>query len=133
MRLSALIRVCTVCILCVYGILNAQTAADTAAATVAFTVDFPQSDPSHYAITVARDGKSSYASEARISRESEDKDSFQLEFAISELNRAKIFDLASRANFFQGKLEANKKNIASSGTKTLAYKDAQRNYSANYN
>jgi hypothetical protein len=102
-------------------------------ATVSFTLDFPQSDPSHYSVRVGDDGTSVYESEAPVSRESDEKDGFKLEFIMSPVTRAKVFDLAQKANYFQGQLEANKKNIAMSGAKTLAYKDAQRNTSANYN
>jgi hypothetical protein len=112
---------------------SAQAQAPNASATVSFVLDFPASDPSHYSIEVSEDGKSVYASEAKVNRESEDKDSFRLEFVTSAATRGKIFDLARKANYFQGQLEANKKNVALSGAKTLAYKDAQRNTSANYN
>lgn len=109
------------------------TLAQSSPATVSFTLDFPQSDPSHYSIHVSDDGNSTYESEARVSSQSDEKDSFRLEFVASPATRTRIFDLARKANYFQGQLEANKKNIAMSGAKTLAYKDAQRNTSANYN
>jgi hypothetical protein len=115
------------------GCLGALAQSSPAQATVSFTLDFPQSDPSHYSIRVGDDGTSVYESEAPVSRESDEKDGFKLEFITSPATRARIFDLAQKANYFQGKLEANKKNIAMSGAKTLAYKDAQRNVSANYN
>src|SRR6516164_5190041 len=81
-----------------------------ASATVSFVLDFPASDPSHYSIEVSEDGKTVYASEVNVSRESDEKDSFRLEFVTSAATRQKIFDLARKANYFQGQLEANKKN-----------------------
>jgi len=115
------------------GCLAALAQSSPVNATVSFTLDFPQSDPSHYSIRVGDDGNSAYESEARVGAQSDEKDSFHLEFVASPNTRTKIFDLARKSNYFQGQLEANKKNIAMSGAKTLTYKDAQRNISANYN
>jgi hypothetical protein len=119
--------------LLLWACLSALAQTSEARPTVTFTVDFPQSDPSHYSISVDEDGKSTYESESRVSRETDEKDELRLEFTMSPETRTKIFELSRKANYFQGQLEANKKNIAMSGTKTLAYKDGQRNTSANYN
>lgn len=99
---------------------------------VAFTLDFPQSDPEHYSIRVAGDGHTSYESAAKLSPESEDTDTFHLDFTLAEATRKKMFDLAAQAKYFQSPVDS-KHRVASTGTKTLAYHDAQRNTEVTYN
>jgi hypothetical protein len=103
-----------------------------APATVSFTLDFPGSEPSHYAISVSSDGRGTYDSTGKISPEAEG-DPFHLEFSVSSDTRARIFDLTRRAHYFQGEVDSRKKNLASTGSKTLIYKDAQRSTRAEYN
>ncbi len=50
-----------------------------------------------------------------------DGDDFSQDFTMSAANRQKIFDLAKKADYFQGNLEAKHKNIAQTGQKTLEY------------
>jgi hypothetical protein len=102
-------------------------------ALVSFTLDFPGSDPDHYSFRVPSQGAATYESTARLSPQSEDKDSYQQEFTISPAIRDKIFDLASRAGYFQKPIDSAKKHIASTGTKVLSYKDDQRTESQTYN
>jgi hypothetical protein len=99
---------------------------------ITFTLDFPQSDPEHYSIEVSSDGHSSYDSKAKISPESTDTDTFHLDFTMSQSTRKKIFDLAARANYFQSSVDS-KRHVASTGTKTLTYKDAQHSKQVTYN
>lgn len=99
---------------------------------VAFTLDFPHSDPEHYSIKVASDGYASYESAAKLSPESEDTDTFHLDFTLAEATRKRIFDLAAQAKYFQSPVDS-KHRVASTGTKTLAYHDAQRNTEVTYN
>lgn len=105
---------------------------DNASATVIFILDFPGSDPSHYRLSVSSDGHATYDSDGKLTPESE-SDPFHAAFSISEATRARIFDLATRANYFQGDVDSHKRNLASTGTKTLAYKDARHNTQASYN
>ena len=49
---------------------------------VTFTLDFPGSEPSHYAISVSSDGHSTYDSDGKLSPES-DPDPFHLDFSVS--------------------------------------------------
>jgi hypothetical protein len=107
-------------------------AGSNANATLTFTLDFPGSDPSHYRLSVSSDGHATYDSDGKLTPESEG-DPFHAAFSISEPTRARIFDLAKRANYFQGDVDSHKRNLASTGTKTLAYKDAQHNTQASYN
>ena len=52
------------------------------AAVVTFTLDFPGSEPSHYAISVSSDGRSTYDSDGKLSPDSEG-DPFHLDFSMS--------------------------------------------------
>src|SRR5947209_17471634 len=101
-------------------------------ATVTFTLDFPNSEPDHYVISVSSDGYANYESNGKLSRDAED-DGYRLDFLLSPATRARIFDLAKRAHYFQGDIDSKKRNLASTGSKTLAYKDDQRSTQATYN
>jgi hypothetical protein len=99
------------------------------AAVVTFTLDFPGSEPSHYAISVSSDGHSTYDSDGKLSPDSEG-DPFHLDFSLSSETSRRVFDLAEKAHYFQGEIDSKKKNLAS---KTLTYKDSSRNTKATYN
>ena len=101
-------------------------------AMVTFTLDFPGSEPSHYAISVSSDGRSTYDSDGKLSPDSEG-DPFHLDFSMSPETRQRVFELAERAHYFQGEIDSRKKNLASTGSKTLTYKDSGRSTSATYN
>jgi len=101
-------------------------------ATVTFTLDFPNSEPDHYVISVSSDGHANYESNGKLSPDAED-DGYRLDFLLSPATRARIFDLAKRAHYFQGDIDSKKRNLASTGSKTLAYKDDQRSTQATYN
>ena len=108
-------------------------AQDAAAPTVTFTLDFPGSDPEHFALSVRSDGRSTYDSNGKLTSQSEDGDPFHLEFTISEPSRNHILDLARKAHYFEGELDSKLPNIAFTGKKTVTYKDAQKNTQAVYN
>jgi len=101
-------------------------------ARITFSLDFPNSDPDHYSIAVQSDGHAHYECVARISDDSDDRDNYQTEFALSDATRSRIFELAAQADYFSGKLDSGRK-LAFTGTKKLAYQDNQRNFSATYN
>jgi hypothetical protein len=101
-------------------------------AVVTFTLDFPGSEPSHYVISVSSDGHSSYDSDGKLSPDSE-ADPFHLDFSLSPKTSGAVFDLAKRAHYFQGQIDSNKRGLASTGVKTLTYKDGQQSGSATYN
>jgi hypothetical protein len=103
------------------------------AAVITFNFDFPGSEPEHYFISVLSNGKASYDSNGKLTADSEPSDPFRLDFTISDATRARIFDLAKRARYFEGEIDSKKKGIASTGTKTLTYKDAHKNTQAIYN
>jgi hypothetical protein len=108
------------------------SAAAEEASVVTFTLDFPGSEPSHYAIAVSPNGRSSYDSDGKLSKDAEGEP-FHLEFSMSPDTSKRVFELAEKAQYFQGKVDSGKKNLASTGAKTLAYKDSGKNTSATYN
>jgi hypothetical protein len=121
----------TLCLLLlVIGSPLASWAQEQAVAT--FTLDFPGSEPSHYVISVSSDGHSTYDSDGKLSPDSEG-DPFHLDFSMSSETRRRIFDLAERAHYFQGEIDSRKRNLASTGVKTLTYKDSGRSTRATYN
>jgi len=102
-------------------------------ASVSFAFDFPGSQPDHYVISVNTDGHTTYESSGRFENAEEPADSFKLDLVISPITAGRIFDLARRANYFQGDLNLKKKNLASTGVKTLAYQSAEKSGSSTYN
>jgi len=103
------------------------------ASSVSFSLDFPNSSPEHYAITVQSDGSAHYESSGRISNDSDARDDYQTDFAFSDGTRTQIFGLAKAAHFFSGKVDSGNKKLAFTGAKKLVYSDAQRTSSAEYN
>jgi hypothetical protein len=106
-------------------------AADTA--TITFSLDFPNSDPDHYSIFVHSDGHAHYDCSAKISGESDDRETYQTDFTLSDATRTRIFDLAAQAHYFEGKIDSGNRKLAFTGAKKLIYKDGQRESSAAYN
>jgi hypothetical protein len=102
-------------------------------ATVTFSLDFPGSDPEHYSIWVQSDGHARYESSAPISKDSDDHETYQTEFSLSDATRSRVFDLAAEAHYFSGKLDSGKSKLANTGAKKLAYKDSQRESTGAYN
>jgi hypothetical protein len=119
-----------VCVI-VFALMSA--AQQTVVPSVTFTCDFPGSEPDHYVISVADDGTASYNSNSKLSSESDAEDSFHSDFTVSQAARARVFDLAKRSHYFEGDIDTKNKKLASTGTKTLTYKDAQKNTRATYN
>jgi len=105
----------------------------TTTPTVTFNCDFPGSDPAHYGISVSSDGQASYISDGKLTRDSDSDEPFTLDFKMPHGMLAQIFDLTQKAHYFEGDIDSKRKNIASTGEKTLAYKEGQRSTSATYN
>ncbi len=101
--------------------------------TVTFSLDFPNSDPEHYFISVQSDGHAQYQSSARVSADSDERDNYETEFVVSDATRTRIFELTSQAHYFSGKVDSGNRKVAFTGAKKLAYKDGQRESSAAYN
>jgi hypothetical protein len=105
----------------------------TESATVTFSLDFPDSSPEHYSISVNSNGSAHYESSGKITLDSEDRATYQTDFTFSEATRARVFELAAKARYFSGKVDSGKKKLAFTGTKKLTYKDSERDSSASYN
>jgi len=103
------------------------------AATITFSQDFPSSEPEKYSIAVQSDGHAHYECTARISDESDDRETYEAEFDFSDASRARIFELAEQAHYFSEKIDSGNRKLAFTGAKRLAYKDDQRNFTADYN
>jgi hypothetical protein len=101
--------------------------------SVSFTLDFPGANPSHYEIQVASDGHGSYSSNGQLTSDSQAADPVTLQFSLSDKVRQQIFDLSKRAQYFTGKVDSGRKNIANTGMKTLIYNDGKRTTQATYN
>ncbi len=106
--------------------------------TIAFTCDFPGSVPSHYEVSVAADGHSSYFSQTKPdsnpgteASDSSDND-YRAAFTLPPSTVTRIFDLAKKSNYFSGEIDS-KKRTASTGTKTLSYHSSSQNIQATYN
>jgi hypothetical protein len=106
-------------------------AADSA--TVTFSLNFPGSDPDYFSISVQSDGHAGYQSSDKVSSDSDDRETYQTEFVLSDATRTQIFELAARARYFSGKVDSGNKKLAFTGTKKLSYTDAQKNFTADYN
>jgi len=102
-------------------------------AKISFALDFPNSIPDHYMISVASDGQATYDSTGKLTPDGETPEPFHLDFQMTSGTTAKIFELASKAKYFDGKVDSGKKNLAFTGQKTLSYKDGDRNTRAEYN
>jgi hypothetical protein len=103
------------------------------AATVTFTLDFPHSMPDHYSFSVSSDGRATYDSTGKLTAESEDGDPFHNDFTLSSDTCRKIFDLTSKAKYFEGEVDSGKRNLASTGVKVLTYTSGEHTSKATYN
>ena len=79
------------------------------------------------------DGRAKYECTGRISKDSDENETYQTDFTLSEVNRVRIFDLAAQAHYFSGKIDSGNKKLAFTGAKKLIYKDGQRSSSADFN
>lgn len=105
----------------------------SAGATVTFSLDFPKSDPEHYQITVSADGHARYECSALVLAGSDDHETYQAEFTVSEPTRTRIFELAVQAHYFNAKVDSGNRKLAFMGTKKLVYTDGQQNNTAEFN
>ena len=102
-------------------------------ATVTFSLNFPDSDPEHYSVTIPSDGPARYESSARISADSNERETYQTEFEITAATRKRIFELAAQAHYFSGKIDSGNAKLAFTGSKKLVYQDGHRSNTAAYN
>jgi len=102
------------------------------APTVTFTLDFPESNPAHYSISVEATGHASYECRGTIAKDSEEQ-TYRTEFEVSARSRQNIFDWAKQAKYFAGKIDSGNDKLAFTGAKALGYEDGQRSNTARYN
>jgi hypothetical protein len=100
---------------------------------ITFRFDFPGSEPDHYMLSVSSDGHASYDSNGKLTLQSDVGDPFHLDFTMSQATRTRIFDLAQKAHYFEGKIDSGRKNIANTGAKILIYKSEAKSTQAAYN
>jgi len=103
----------------------------SASSLITFTIDFPESNPSHYSIAVDSAGHATYECQVKI-EDSPEEQSYKTEFEMSAGNRDRVFDWAKQAHYFSGKIDSGK-NVAFTGSKTLTYRDGQLSNTARYN
>lgn len=123
-----------VAIVLLIGPINAQgPASPPGAPAVTFKFSWDQGRPwTSYTITVDQAGNTHFEGIGNAA-EAGDDDTFTQDFPMTAANRDKIFDLAKRLNYFQGNFEAKQKNIAKTGTKTLAYRAPGVDHGTTYN
>lgn len=102
-------------------------------AAITFSLDFPDSDPEHYSISVQSDGHGKYESSGKISKDSDETEKYQTDVNFSEATRVRIFELAAQSHYFSGKIDSGNKKLAFTGAKKLVYQDGQRSSAAEYN
>ncbi|MGH9565194.1 MAG: hypothetical protein ACRD4I_04340 [Candidatus Angelobacter sp.] len=100
--------------------------------TITFSLDFPGSDPERYSITLSSDGHASYQSNGKLAIQREAGAEDEFDFVLSPGTTRQIFDFAKRAHYFEKQVDA-KKNVASTGVKTLTYQDGEKQTKATYN
>ena len=112
---------------------QAGPSAKSSEPTVTFQFNWDQGHPwLEYTITVSESGTTHFSGTGNAA-ENGDDDSFQQDFAMSEANRQKVFQLAKQANYFQGQFEAKQKNIAKTGIKKLEYRAGPVDSATTYN
>jgi hypothetical protein len=99
--------------------------------SVSFTLDFPNSEPAHYAINVDASGHASY--DCTVKMEGADDQTYKTEFNLTPATRQHIFDLAKQAKYFTGKIDSENRKLAFTGDKALSYQDGQHSNTAHYN
>jgi hypothetical protein len=104
----------------------------TSVPVITFTLDFPASNPSHYAISVDANGHATYESTTKVEDDS-DPDTYKMEFVMTTANRDRIFEWAKQANYFSTKLDSGNRKLAFTGDKVLSYQDGERSFTAHYN
>lgn len=131
--LSAQIALWSIALLAVYLVAGSAVSVAADGASISFSLDFPNSSPEHYEISVQSDGQAHYVSSGRISQDSDVRDDYETSFVLSDATRARLFELAEKAHYFSGKVDSGNKKLAFTGAKKLVYKDDKRSSSAEYN
>lgn len=96
---------------------------------VTFTQSWPAATPAFFSVAVSATGRVAYQSSPK------DKagDPYELKFTMSPENQKVVFELADHLKHFNGDWDYKKGKIAFTGTKTLAFKDANNHFTTTYN
>ena len=106
---------------------------DATQPSVRFSFDWSQGVPwQSYSITAQSDGKSHFEGVPHPD-ETNDTDTYQQDFTLSDATRQKIFAGAKDLNYFRGELDSHLKHVAQTGSKTLQYQSPEVQGSATYN
>jgi hypothetical protein len=124
---------CRLALVALILVVTASLAQQSPPATISFSLDFPQSIPDHYVITVSSDRHATYDSTGKLTPESDPGDPFHDEFTVSPDTCKKIFDLAAKVKYFEGQIDSGNKKLASTGVKVLKYEEGTRKTEATYN
>ncbi len=100
-------------------------------ATITFKLDFPQSDPQDYSITIYANGHARYECTGPVVPGSE-SETYRSEFEVTPQTREKVFEWAKQARYFTGKIDSGNRRLAFTGTKILTYEDAEHDNTARY-
>lgn len=106
-----------------------------AVSTVTFTFDWPSIEPHRYVISLDSSGNAAYQSWTAdpAAAQSSAGDPYLLKFTASAAARDRILALARQLKYFNGDFEYRKHRVASTGDKTLAYADPDKQYETRYN
>jgi hypothetical protein len=100
--------------------------------SVTFTLDFPQSNPGHYSISVDGAGHAHYECTEKVAEDAEEQ-TYRSDFEVSAGNREKMFALTKQAKYFVGDIDSKNTKLAFTGTKVLRYQDGQQSHTGSYN
>ena len=112
---------------------TASLAQQSPPATISFSLDFPQSIPDHYVITVSSDRHATYDSTGKLTPQSDPGDPFHDDFTVSADTCKKLFELAAKVKYFEGQIDSGNRKLASTGVKVLKYEEGTRKTEATYN
>lgn len=100
-------------------------------ATIKFSLNFPQSAPPDYSITIDGTGHAQYECTGPVVPDS-DSETYHSDFTVSAQTREKVFELAKQAHYFSGNIDSGNRRLAFTGAKVLTYEDGQHDNRAQY-
>jgi hypothetical protein len=116
-------------IFCAAGFSQQLPSSTAHKAHIDFTFENPNVEPTHYTLTVDRDGGAEYNS----GRPEDSANSAPEKFKLSAATRDRIFELAKSVNYFDGDWDFKKHRVAFSGTRTFTYAEAETRHSTKFN
>lgn len=98
---------------------------------ITFSLNFPQSEPQEYSITIDATGHARYECTGPAVPGSE-SETHHSEFEVTPQTRDRVFEWAKQARYFSGKVDSGNRKLAFTGTKILTYEDGQHDNKAQY-